>query len=113
MDRWAGKSAIVTGVSSGIGEVITEKLVRAGVNVLGLARREDRLQALAQRFKSAKGKFCYLKCDLRNDQDILKAFVWVEKNFRCLDILINNAGVLFMNSFEGIQKKRIFCAKKT
>ncbi|XP_074104593.1 farnesol dehydrogenase-like isoform X2 [Cotesia typhae] len=100
MDRWAGKSAIVTGVSSGIGEVITEKLVRAGVNVLGLARREDRLQALAQRFKSAKGKFCYLKCDLRNEQDILKAFVWVEKNFGCLDILINNAGVLFMNSFE-------------
>lgn len=101
MDRWVGKSAIVTGVSSGIGEVIVEQLVCAGVNVLGLARREDRLQALAQRFKGAKGKFHYLKCDLRNEQDILKAFACAEKTFGCLDILINNAGVFFVAPFDG------------
>ncbi|XP_074098326.1 farnesol dehydrogenase-like [Cotesia typhae] len=100
MDRWVGKSAIVTGVSSGIGEVIVEKLVCAGVNVLGLARREDRLQALAQRFKGAKGKFHYLKCDLRNEPDILKAFACAEKTFGCLDILVNNAGVFFVASFD-------------
>ncbi|CAD6244127.1 GSCOCG00013258001-RA-CDS [Cotesia congregata] len=100
MDRWVGKSAIVTGVSSGIGEIIVEKLVYAGVNVLGLARREDRLQALAQRFKGAKGKFHYLKCDLRNEQDILKAFACAEKTFGCLDILVNNAGVFFIAPFD-------------
>ncbi|XP_057318348.1 uncharacterized protein LOC130663244 [Microplitis mediator] len=100
MDRWAGKFAIVTGVSSGIGEVLAKELVTLGVNVLGLARRENRLQELSKSLKNSKGAFHYLKCDLRNEQDILNAFAFAEKNFGRVDILVNNAAILTHDTFE-------------
>lgn len=101
MDRWTGKFAIVTGASSGIGKSITRELVSAGVNVLGLARRENRLQELSENLKFSKGAFHYFKCDLCNEDDIRKAFEYVENNFQRLDILINNAGIMFGSSLTG------------
>ncbi|XP_057319401.1 farnesol dehydrogenase-like [Microplitis mediator] len=100
MDRWAGKFAIVTGVSSGIGEAIARSFVTSGVHVLGLARRENLLRDLSNSFKKSKGEFHYLKCDLRNEEDILHAFAYVNKNFGRIDILVNNAAVVFENTFE-------------
>lgn len=44
MDKWRGKIAVVSGGSSGIGKAILEELVKEGVNVVGLARRVERVQ---------------------------------------------------------------------
>ena len=44
MDRWAGKTAVVTGASSGIGAAISVELANAGVNVVGLARRTQPIE---------------------------------------------------------------------
>ena len=49
---WAGKWAVVTGASAGIGEAIAVELAGAGVNLVITARRRERLEALAERLRS-------------------------------------------------------------
>lgn len=46
MDRWKGKVAVVTGASSGIGAVVCKELVRAGMVVIGLARRVNKIEVI-------------------------------------------------------------------
>ncbi|XP_065159483.1 farnesol dehydrogenase-like [Atheta coriaria] len=101
MERWIGKVAIVTGASSGIGEVIAEALVKLGMQVVGLARREDVVEANAKRLAAlAKngGKLHGVKCDMTSESDILQAFAWTIKNVGPVHVLVNNAGVLRGNN---------------
>ncbi|XP_075238665.1 farnesol dehydrogenase-like isoform X2 [Lycorma delicatula] len=93
MENWKGKVAVVTGASSGIGAAIAESLVNIGMNVVGLARRLDRLEELKNKLKGQKGKFHPVKTDLAKEEDILSAFEWVEKNLGGIHILVNNAGI--------------------
>lgn len=95
MERWVGKTAIVTGASSGIGAAIVIDLVKAGVNVVGLARRQERIEELKQSIPpSATGKLYARKCDLTQESDIKSAFDWVDQNLGGVDILVNNAGII-------------------
>ncbi|XP_018572842.1 farnesol dehydrogenase [Anoplophora glabripennis] len=94
MDRWVGKVAVVTGASSGIGAAIAEELVKQGVKVVGLARRLDRMEALAKKLSGKKGKLYPLKTDISKEEDILNAFKWVKENLGPVHILINNAGIV-------------------
>lgn len=95
MDRWIGKTAVVTGASSGIGAAICVDLIKAGVNVVGLARRRERIEALKEKIPaSATGKLYAIKCDLTQESDIKSAFSWIEGNVGGTDILVNNAGII-------------------
>lgn len=95
MDRWAGKVAVVTGASSGIGAAIAVDLVKAGVNVVGLARRLERIEALKELIPDGTNAKLYaLKCDLTNEEEIKNAFAWIINNLGGVDILVNNAGII-------------------
>jgi NAD(P)-dependent dehydrogenase (short-subunit alcohol dehydrogenase family) len=87
-----GKRILLTGASSGIGEAAAEKLAHEGATVVVVARRQDRLDALADRITSAGGTALSIPCDV-SDMDAVDALVAdVEKRVGGIDILINNAG---------------------
>uniref|UniRef100_A0A1B0FBK0 Dehydrogenase n=1 Tax=Glossina morsitans morsitans TaxID=37546 RepID=A0A1B0FBK0_GLOMM len=94
MERWHNKLAIVTGASAGIGAACTKALLSAGLRVIGLARREQKLEELKESLPQVqKSKFIPRKCDVSKEQDVLAAFEWSEKELGGVDVLLNNAGI--------------------
>ncbi len=86
-----GKRVLLTGASSGIGEAAAEQFARRGATVVVVARRQDLLDALADRITTAGGKALSMPCDL-SDMEAIDALVAdVEKCVGGIDILINNA----------------------
>ncbi len=88
-----GKVAIVTGASSGMGEAIAEELVQRGARVALFARRENRLQALAQRL-AGKGNEepLIVPGDVSKPEDVQNLVNQAVQRWGKLDIVIANAG---------------------
>jgi NAD(P)-dependent dehydrogenase (short-subunit alcohol dehydrogenase family) len=87
-----GQRILLTGASSGIGEAAAEQLARHGATLVVVARRQDRLDALANRITEAGGTAISIPCDV-SDMDAVDALVAdVEQRIGGVDILINNAG---------------------
>ena len=83
------RTAVVTGASSGIGEAAAQRLARDGWRVLVVARREDRLEALAGSLPGTSA----LALDLTDDDAPERVRAAVEERFGGrLDLLVNNAG---------------------
>ena len=87
----SGKRILITGASSGIGEAAAEQFASHGAIVVVVARRQDPLDALAERITTAGGTAMSIPCDL-SDMEAVDALVAdVEKRIGGVDILINNA----------------------
>lgn len=93
MDRWAGRVALVTGASVGIGAAITRRLVKAGMKVVGCARGVEKIQAIAEELKDQPGSLLAIKCDLSKEEEILAMFDTIKKEYGGVDVCINNAGL--------------------
>ncbi|SPP80247.1 farnesol dehydrogenase-like [Drosophila guanche] len=94
MDRWLNRVAVVTGASSGIGAACCKDLVAKGMVVVGLARREERLQELkASLPKDQQSRFHGRKCDVSVEQQVIEAFAWIDTTLGGADVLVNNAGI--------------------
>jgi len=90
----AGKAALVTGASSGLGVRFAEVLAANGASVALVARRQDRLAAVAKRIEQAGGRAAPLSADVCDRADMIRAFDAAEQAFGTVDVLINNAGVV-------------------
>jgi NADP-dependent 3-hydroxy acid dehydrogenase YdfG len=84
----AGKTAIVTGASSGIGEATSRLLAHKGCNVVLAARREDRLNALASELGAIAAP-----TDVTDPAACAALVARALEHFGSLDILVNNAGL--------------------
>jgi len=99
-----GRTAIVTGSSSGIGRAIAERFADDGANVVVSSREQENVDPVAEGIREAGGNALALECDVR-DQDAVDAMVDATvEEFGGLDILVNNAGASFMADFEEISE---------
>ena len=95
-----GAVVVVTGASSGFGELTALRFARAGSRVVLAARRLDRLQALAERIGAEGGSAIPVACDVTELEQLtaLRDHV-AETRGRC-DVLVNNAGIRGGGPFE-------------
>ena len=95
--------ALVTGASSGIGEALAERLAKDGRDVLIVARRRERLEALAARLRAETGAFVdLLVADLTDPEELLLVEERIARETR-LDLLVNNAGFAGYGPFAEIE----------
>ncbi len=88
----AGRTAIVTGAASGIGEATVRALVRDGARVVGVARRLDQLARLGQETAAACTP---VEADLSDPEQVLAAMREAVDRSGRVDILVNGAGIGF------------------
>ena len=90
---YRGKVAVVTGASGGLGRRLAVDLARSGAVVVGVARREERLQELVEEMRRSSPESGYRVCDLSDVAAFVDLLGHVEEQHDRIDILLNIAGV--------------------
>src|SRR5690242_14040318 len=90
----AGKLALVTGASRGIGAATAEALGAAGAHVILVARSATALEEIEQRIHEAGGSATIAPLDLTDGESIGKLAVAVAERWEKLDVLVLNAAML-------------------
>src|SRR6201996_8658361 len=94
----AGPVAVITGASSGIGEATARALAASGYRLALLARRADRIEALAGEL--GPGAIA-ITADVTDRDSVIKAAVRVKTELGGTDVLVNNAGIMLLAPFTG------------
>jgi hypothetical protein len=89
----AGRVALVTGASSGLGEQFAKTLASAGAAVVLAARRVERLKTLRAEIESHGGVAHVVALDVTDADSIKSAVAHAETEMGTIDILVNNSGV--------------------
>lgn len=98
MSRLAGKVAIITGASSGIGRATTKLFAAEGAKVVVGARRQAELDSLVAEIVAAGGKAVALAGDVVSESYAKALVAEAVKHFGRLDIAFNNAGTIGPNA---------------
>jgi NADP-dependent 3-hydroxy acid dehydrogenase YdfG len=93
-----GRVAVVTGASSGIGEATALRLAELGAKVALLARRSDRLDAIAARIQAAGGTALAVPTDVTDRVQVAAAATRVSSELGRPDLVFANAGVQLISS---------------
>jgi len=96
----AGKVALVTGASSGIGAAAAVGIAAAGATVAVSARRKERLDELVHEIEAAGGKALALPGDMTVEAEAIKAVEDTVAQLGRIDILVNSAGVMQAGGIE-------------
>ena len=106
MFDFTGKVVVISGASSGLGAQMARGFAKQGATLVITARRFERLQALADEFKTMGVECLPLKCDVTDSAIVDDVAKQVEEKFGRVDVLVNcagsakNAGVLDMTNDE-------------
>lgn len=102
-DNITGKTIVITGASSGMGAATARHLADLGAAVVLGARRTDRIDALAAEITAAGGKAIAVATDVTKRQDLQRLVDTAIETYGCLDVIINNAGVMPLSPLERVK----------
>jgi 3-oxoacyl-[acyl-carrier protein] reductase len=105
VQRLAGKVAVVTGASLGIGAGIAERLSADGAAiVINYGRNQAAADALVSKLRAAGGKAVAVQADVRDRGQLATLMGTAKAEFGRLDILVNNAGVYEFRPLEAVDE---------
>lgn len=93
----AGRTAVVTGAASGIGEAVAALLAASGARVALLARRGDRLESVVGKIRADGGDALAVVADVTDDASVDAAVATIHAAYGNVDLVVNNAGVMLPN----------------
>ncbi|GEA87328.1 SDR family NAD(P)-dependent oxidoreductase [Cellulomonas cellasea] len=99
--KLTGTVALVTGASSGIGEATARRLAEDGAAVALVARRRDRLEALAATIQQTGGTALVVRADISDRAQAEAAVQQTVEQLGRLDVLVNNAGLMLLGPVAG------------
>jgi 3-oxoacyl-[acyl-carrier protein] reductase len=103
MSDLAGKVAVVTGASKGIGASIAKELAAAGASVVvNYASAKDDAERVVASIKQKGGKAVAVQGDVSKQADVKRLFAETTKAFGAVDVLVNNAGVYAFKPLEEV-----------
>jgi len=100
MGRFEGKTAVITGATSGIGRETAKVLAAEGMRVFLVGRNTERGTKLEQEVLEKGGQAVFLSCDVSKEEEVKKLKDAVAMQTEHLDLLFNNAGILLAASLE-------------
>jgi NAD(P)-dependent dehydrogenase (short-subunit alcohol dehydrogenase family) len=103
--RLAGKSAVITGGGTGIGQAIALAFAREGAQVAVAGRRKEKLDETLRLLQQAGCSTLALECDVTNAADTQRLVNAAEDAFGRVNVLVNNAGALSVSTVETIAEE--------
>ncbi len=99
MQRFSGKTVLISGAASGIGEATANRIGEEGGTLFLLDRQEDALSSVASELQDRGVQVAYAVCDVANEQQVNQAVSKCADTYGGLDVLCNIAGILRFDNF--------------
>ena len=95
-----GKTALITGAGSGLGQEIAKTLYEAGANLALAARRKEKLEETKSILDKKKSEVEIFSLDITNESSIEDCLNDIDQKFESIDLLVKNAGMTVVGTLD-------------
>ena len=101
------KIAVLTGITGDIGQAILKALSAENIKVIGISSGNKKRNKIIKKLKEDKNVLDIIKCDLSSEKTIEKICNQINKKYKKINILINNAATLNLKNLESFSNKEV------